>query len=147
MAESFVDSFKTELIKDRVWQTRGQLELAILEYVAWFNNDRLHQSLGDIPPVEFEQLHAATDAFPGEGSVTWLSPSGSERLTTRRFATRTPKPITHQPHQPPQGPDTTGHLTKRSPYQDRAQPSGRRELPAGLCDPLGSDHHQPMETN
>lgn len=36
MAESFVDSFKTELIKDRVWQTRSQLELAIVEWVAWF---------------------------------------------------------------------------------------------------------------
>jgi putative transposase len=34
MAESFVDSFKTELITDRVWRTRSQLELAIVEYVA-----------------------------------------------------------------------------------------------------------------
>ena len=56
MAESFVDTFKTELITDRVWQTRTQLELAIVEWVAWFNNDRLHQSLGDIPPAEFETL-------------------------------------------------------------------------------------------
>jgi hypothetical protein len=31
MAESFVDSFKTELIADRVWRTRTQLELAIVE--------------------------------------------------------------------------------------------------------------------
>ena len=37
LAESFVDSFKTELIADRVWRTRNQLELAIVEYVAWFN--------------------------------------------------------------------------------------------------------------
>jgi putative transposase len=29
MAESFVDSFKTELIADRVWRTRSQLELAV----------------------------------------------------------------------------------------------------------------------
>jgi transposase InsO family protein len=34
MAESFVDSFKTELVADRVWRTRTQLELAIVEYVA-----------------------------------------------------------------------------------------------------------------
>jgi hypothetical protein len=33
MAESFVDSFKTELIGDRVWRTRSQLELAVVEYV------------------------------------------------------------------------------------------------------------------
>jgi putative transposase len=58
MAESFVDSFKTELIADRVWRTRSQLELAVVEYIAWFNHDRLHESLGDIPPVECEQLHA-----------------------------------------------------------------------------------------
>jgi len=62
MAESFVDTFKTELVADRVWRTRGQLELAIVEWVAWFNNDRLHESLGDRPPVEFETaLSAPTD--------------------------------------------------------------------------------------
>lgn len=58
MAESFVDTFKTELIADRVWRTRSQLELAIVEYLGWFNTARLHASLGDIPPAEFEALHA-----------------------------------------------------------------------------------------
>ena len=58
LAESFVDSFKTELIADRVWRTRSQLELAIVEYVGWFNDARLHQSLGDLPPSEFEALYA-----------------------------------------------------------------------------------------
>jgi hypothetical protein len=33
LAESCVDSFKTELIADRVWRTRAQLELAVVEYV------------------------------------------------------------------------------------------------------------------
>jgi putative transposase len=56
MAESFVDSFKTELITDRVWRTRSQLELAIVEYLGWFNSARLHQALGDLPPAEFEAL-------------------------------------------------------------------------------------------
>ncbi|MCW2999147.1 MAG: hypothetical protein JWN65_2696 [Solirubrobacterales bacterium] len=58
MAESFVDSFKTELICDRVWRSRSQLELAILTWVAWFNDTRLHESLGDLPPTEFETLYA-----------------------------------------------------------------------------------------
>ena len=58
LAESFVDSFKTELIADRVWQSRSQLELAVVEYLGWFNNDRLHESLGDLPPAEFESLYA-----------------------------------------------------------------------------------------
>jgi putative transposase len=54
LAESFVDSFKTELISDRIWQTRSQLELAVVDYFAWFNTARLHQALGDLPPAEFE---------------------------------------------------------------------------------------------
>ncbi len=57
-AESFVDSFKTELIRDRVWKSRSQLERAIVEYVAWFNNERLHTSLGGVPPAEYEAQHA-----------------------------------------------------------------------------------------
>ena len=59
MAESFVDSFKTELIADRSWRTRTQLELAVVEYIAWFNNDRLHESLGDRSPAEFEGLYVS----------------------------------------------------------------------------------------
>ena len=60
MAESFVDSFKTELIRDRVFKTRSQLELAIVEYVAWFNDARLHESLGDLPPCEYETLSSSS---------------------------------------------------------------------------------------
>jgi putative transposase len=69
LAESFVDTFKTELIADRVWRTRTQLELAIVEWVAWFNTNRLHESLGDIPPAEFETLSSS--------STVHLSPSKS----------------------------------------------------------------------
>lgn len=66
LAESFVDSFKTELIADRVWRTRTQLELAIVEYVGWFNHARLHENLGVLPPTEFEEqaLSAMTDQGP-----------------------------------------------------------------------------------
>jgi len=59
LAESFVDSYKTELIADRVWRTHAQLELATVDYVAWFNTRRLHSSLGNRPPIEHEQRHAA----------------------------------------------------------------------------------------
>ena len=54
MAESFVDSFKTELIRDRVWRSNTQLELAIVEWVAWFNTRRPHSSIGNRPPAEHE---------------------------------------------------------------------------------------------
>jgi putative transposase len=62
LAESFVDSFKTELVADRVWASRSQLELAVVEYVAWFNNERLHEALGDQPPREREEQYAERQA-------------------------------------------------------------------------------------
>lgn len=131
LAESFVDSFKTELIKDRVWRTRSQLELAVLEYVDWFNNRRLHQSLGDIPPAEFEQLHSAqTDAFAGNESVAGLLPTGSQRLTARRFASG----------------DAENHLDERDPARTAPQLLVD-ESPQLVSATLRSDHHQQMETN
>ncbi len=86
LAESFVDSFKTELIADRVWRSRPQLELAVVEYIGWFNNSRLHESLGDIPPVEYEQrwlaLMAASGPNPDDQSVAALAARASEGLTS-----------------------------------------------------------------
>jgi putative transposase len=55
LAESFVDSFKTELIANRVWRIRSQLELAIVEWVGWFDSTRLHSALGDLSPQQFEK--------------------------------------------------------------------------------------------
>jgi putative transposase len=86
LAESFVDSYKTELIADRVWRSRSQLELATVEYISWFNHERLHESLGDIPPVEFEQLYYARQgAIVGNGSVTAIAPRAADGLRTRRL--------------------------------------------------------------
>jgi hypothetical protein len=50
MAESFVETFKAELIAGRVWRTRTQLELALVEYVAWFNTS---------PPARAARRHPA----------------------------------------------------------------------------------------
>ena len=84
LAESFVDTYKTELIADRVWRARAELELATVEWVAWFNHERLHSSLGDIPPVEFEALHAPDPVDP---SVASTSPRAADGLRTSRVST------------------------------------------------------------
>ncbi len=84
LAESFVDSYKTELIADRVWRTRAQLELQTVEYLGWFNHERLHETLGDIPPVEFEALHAPREPIPLDGLVATLPPKAANGLRTRR---------------------------------------------------------------
>ena len=84
MAESFVDSFKTELVVDRVWQSRSQLELAVVEWISWFNNDRLHESLGDIPPAEFEALQG--DPPPPDSARPSGSLQRAARVPTRLIA-------------------------------------------------------------
>ncbi len=72
MAESFVDTIKTELISDRVWRTHAALELALARYVGWYNDRRLHSSIGDRPPAEYEALHAR--AIAGTPSCAIPSP-------------------------------------------------------------------------
>ena len=64
LAESFVDSFKTELIADRAWRTRTQLELAIVEWIGWFNTSRLHSALDDRSPLEFEATELCGRVIP-----------------------------------------------------------------------------------
>jgi putative transposase len=129
MAESFVDSYKTELIADRVWNTRSQLELATVEWVAWFNNERLHESLGDIPPVEFEQLHAANCPISDDGSLAALSPRPAERLTTRRS-----EPV--DPEIAVDGPLNPGNATHAPAVLARTAPkvAVTRALTSGLSD-------------
>lgn len=75
MAESFVDSYKTELIAERIWRCHTQLELATVEYIGWFNNGRLHEALGYLPPVEFEQPYHAHKSLDGPQPVR---PTGSQ---------------------------------------------------------------------
>ena len=93
LAESWVDSLKTELIADRVWRTRSQLEIAIVEYIGWFNHVRLHSSLGYLPPTEYDArgraetnwartaptLNEGTDAMAGLSAPRSENP----RLNTR----------------------------------------------------------------
>jgi putative transposase len=58
LAESVIGLFKTELINpNRPWKTVDQVEIATLRYIDWFNNNRLYEENGDIPPVELEQAH------------------------------------------------------------------------------------------
>jgi transposase InsO family protein len=52
MAESVIATIKTELTKKRAWRTRLDLKLALLTYIGWYNQQRLHRSLGGNTPNE-----------------------------------------------------------------------------------------------
>jgi putative transposase len=67
LAETINGVYKTELIHRLApWKTRESVELATLEWVAWYNHCRLMEPLGYIPPAEAEanyyrQLRNAVD--------------------------------------------------------------------------------------
>ncbi len=55
LAETINGLYKTELIHKRApWKTKEAVEFATLEWVAWFNNHRLLEPIGYIPPAEAE---------------------------------------------------------------------------------------------
>jgi transposase InsO family protein len=55
LAETINGLYKAELIHRRApWKSRESVELATLEWVAWFNHHRLMEGLGYIPPAEYE---------------------------------------------------------------------------------------------
>jgi putative transposase len=57
LAESFNGLYKTELIRHRgPWRGLEDVEHATLDYVDWFNHQRLHGELAMVPPSEFESL-------------------------------------------------------------------------------------------
>jgi putative transposase len=60
LAESVIGLFKTEVVKKQgSWRSFEQLELATALWVDWYNNRRLHSSIGDVPPVEVEATYYA----------------------------------------------------------------------------------------
>jgi len=58
LAETMFGLFKSEVIWPRgPWKNMEEVEYATLEWVDWFNNRRLLEPIGDIPPAEFEQAY------------------------------------------------------------------------------------------
>ncbi len=65
LAETLNRLYKTELIHRRApWKTREAVELATLEWVAWFNTRRLLEPIGYIPPAEAEANYYRQLASP-----------------------------------------------------------------------------------
>ena len=86
LSESFVDSYKTELIADRVWRTNRQLQLATVVYVGWFNHRRLHSSIGNRPPVEHEREYWARLALRLEPLPAQAAPTVTDLRSVRTVA-------------------------------------------------------------
>lgn len=60
LAETVIGLFKTEVIHRRgPWRSFEAVEFATLEWVDWFNNRRLLEPIGNIPPAEAEAAYYA----------------------------------------------------------------------------------------
>ncbi|WP_432442714.1 IS3 family transposase [Escherichia albertii] len=60
MAESINGLYKAEVIHRKSWKNRTEVELATLTWVDWYNNRRLLERLGYIPPAEAEKAYYAS---------------------------------------------------------------------------------------
>ena len=65
MAEALNSLFKAECIRNPImrpaggWKSVRDVEIAVAEYIDWYNHRRLHGELGHVPPAEFENNHCS----------------------------------------------------------------------------------------
>ena len=72
LAESVIGLYKTEVIRhEGPWRGLEEVELATLEWVWWFNERRLLEPLGYLPPAEYEAaFHRRQEAQAVEAALT-----------------------------------------------------------------------------
>jgi putative transposase len=61
LAEAWVATFKSELVDGRRFSGYEDVEHETLNWISFYNNERLHEELGDLPPAEYEQLNIKKD--------------------------------------------------------------------------------------
>ena len=66
MAEAWVATYKNELIHTLGLTSYERIEHETLAWISFYNNQRLHEELGDIPPAEHELLDKEKGETPKE---------------------------------------------------------------------------------
>jgi putative transposase len=61
MAEAWVATFKSELVDGRRFPSYEHAEHETLKWISFYNAERLHEELNDLPPAEYEELNIKTD--------------------------------------------------------------------------------------
>ena len=66
MAEALNSLFRAELVRSLgPWKGIDDLEIAVTEYIDWYNHRRLHGEIGHIPPIETE-----TNFYTNQPTIT-----------------------------------------------------------------------------
>lgn len=67
LAETIIGLFKTEVIyKKSPWKNVDAVEYATLDWVSWFNTQRLLEPIGNIPPAEYENMYYSNQVSPAQ---------------------------------------------------------------------------------
>jgi transposase InsO family protein len=61
MAEAWVATFKCELVDGRRFPSFEHAEHEVLHWIGFYNKERLHEALSDLPPAEYEELNIKRD--------------------------------------------------------------------------------------
>jgi putative transposase len=64
MAEAWVATFKSELVDGRRFPSFEHAEHETLHWIGFYNEERLHEALGDLPPAEYEIINYKRDNTP-----------------------------------------------------------------------------------
>jgi putative transposase len=64
MAEAWVATFKSELVDGRRFPSFEHAEHELLHWIGFYNRERLHEALGDLPPAEYEIINYRTGNTP-----------------------------------------------------------------------------------
>lgn len=57
VAEAMFNVIKTEFVKGTYFASQSELDLELFDYINWFNNIRIHGTLGYLSPMEYKSLH------------------------------------------------------------------------------------------
>jgi transposase InsO family protein len=61
LAEAWIATFKSELVDGRRFPSYEHAEHETLHWISFYNNERLHEELDDLPPLEYEQINYRRD--------------------------------------------------------------------------------------
>ena len=87
LAESIIGLYKTEVIRRRgPWRGPEDVEFATLEWVHWYNTQRLLEPIGNVSPVEYEMNYYRSQEGSLRDGETQLkqSPENPERFKQRK---------------------------------------------------------------
>lgn len=74
LAEAFNSLFKAELIRNKgPFKSIEGLEIAVAEYIDWFNHRRAHGEIRLVPPVEFEDVYHHENPVPAPAGTALTS--------------------------------------------------------------------------